>query len=214
MTLCSTPESLRVAIQALSEQTHIFLDCEGQTLGEVGGKLSLLNLGVTPIKSPFRLQTFLIDMLAFEGNKYHHLVPIFDILRSETIFTVVFDGRMDASELLHGHGVQLKNVLDLQVADMASREKRRESVEQQLQRLVKFLPQNEITRNRTLYLQVQKLNGLESATNEHSLYSGSKGRESRPLFLAMHVLNGFGRCGSFEMASTATSADFFAVCSC
>lgn len=174
MTLCATPESLRAAVQALAGHTHVFLDCEGQTLGVVGGKLSLLNLGVVDRDRSSRLQTFLIEVLAFQGSMAQQLNPIFDLLRSEQVFKVVFDGRMDASELLNGHGVQLKNALDLQVADIASREQH-ESVDRRLQRLVGFLPQYEVNRNRALYLQVQRLNGLDYAMIEHGVHSGGKG---------------------------------------
>lgn len=182
MTLCNTPETLRAAFDAISGHSHVFLDCEGHTLGEVGGKLSLLNLGVVPGEGGERRPSiFLIDILAFQGPKSHHLVPIFDIMRSETVFKVVFDGRMDASELLHGHGVQLRNVLDLQVADILSREKRGESVQERLGRLVGFLRQEEITQNRSLYLQVQKLNGLKSAMEEHVFGINDKRCELRLL---------------------------------
>lgn len=175
MTLCSTPESLQTVLQALSGQTHVFLDCEGKTLGEAGGKLSLLNLGV--VNQNNRLQTFLVDVLAFERSNSRYLAPIFEMLRSEEVFKVMFDGRMDASELLHGHGVRLRNVLDLQVADVASRERRGESDNGRLQRLIGFLPQQEINRNRSLYLQVERLNNLDYATVEHGVPGGNKGCE-------------------------------------
>jgi exonuclease 3'-5' domain-containing protein 1 len=183
MALCSTPESLQAALGTLSGRSHVFLDCEGQTLGAVGGKLSLLSMGVVLDRDGERcLSTFLIDALAFQGSNWRHLAPIFDILRSESVFKVMFDGRMDASELLHGHGVQLRNVLDLQVADIFSREKRGESVEKRLGRLVGFLPEDEIRRNRAHYLQVQKLNGLESALEEYGVLSDGKGCELGPIY--------------------------------
>jgi exonuclease 3'-5' domain-containing protein 1 len=190
MALCSTPESLRAAVETLSGSSHVFLDCEGHTLGSVGGKLSLLSLGVVLDKDgERRLSTFLIDTLAFQGPNSHHLIPIFDILRSEVVFKVVFDGRMDASELLHGHGVHLKNVLDLQVADILSREQRGEGIEKRLRRLAEFLPEDEIRRNRTQYLQVQKLNGLESALEEHGVPSDGKGCEFRPIHCDIFLLS-------------------------
>jgi exonuclease 3'-5' domain-containing protein 1 len=115
----------------LSQHSHIILDCEGRTLGAAGGKLSLLNLGVSQEDDDGdeHLSIFVIDVLAFQKNKAVHLAPIFDILKSEDIFKVVFDGRMDSSELLHGHGVKLNNVLGLQLADVLSREKRGEGAE-------------------------------------------------------------------------------------
>ena len=121
----------------------------------------------------------LIDALAFQGSNPHLLVPFFDIICSETIFKVMFDGRMDASELLHGHGVQLRNVLDLQVADIVSREKRGEDIEKQLKRLEAFLSWRDL-KERSLYLQVQKLNSLDSAMEEHGVLNDRKGGESSP----------------------------------
>jgi len=174
--VCSTVASLTAAVDVLSEHSHIFLDCEGRTLGLVGGKLSLLNLGVVDDTEDGEqhLSIFVIDILAFQGARSHHLIPVFDILKSEEVFKVVFDGRMDASELLHGHGVQLLNVLDLQVADILSREKRGEDVDQQLQRLAGFLPKSELGRNPSFYYCVQKLNGMASAMREHGIEGGKK----------------------------------------
>ncbi|KIM24703.1 hypothetical protein M408DRAFT_331672 [Serendipita vermifera MAFF 305830] len=174
--ICNTPESLAAAVRVLSQHSHIFLDCEGRNLGTVSGKLSLLNLGVAHATDDGeqRLLIFLIDVLAFPKDRAHHLSPIFDIMSSEKVFKIVFDGRMDASELLHGHRVQLNNVLDLQVADILAREKRGESRDQQLQRLRGFLPKHELARNPDMYLYVHKLNGMGSAMREYGIDEGKK----------------------------------------
>lgn len=179
--VCTTVESLRIAAQVLSQHSHIVLDCEGRTLGIVGGKLSLLNLGVVhdTEEGEEHLSIFVIDVLSFQRDRVHYLTPIFDILKSEEVYKIVFDGRMDASELLHGHGVQLKNVLDLQLADILSREKRKEDVDQQMRRFAGFLPKQELTRNRSLYLCVHKLNGMGSAMREYGI-DGAKKRGEHP----------------------------------
>jgi exonuclease 3'-5' domain-containing protein 1 len=174
--VCTTPESLQVAAGVLLQHSHIILDCEGHSLGGAGGKLSLLNLGVSHEEDggDEHLSIFVIDVLAFQGDKSKHLIPIFDILESVDVFKIVFDGRMDSSELLHGHGIKLNNVLDLQLADISSREKRGEGIDRQLRRLAGFLPKYELARNPTMYSSVQKLNGMASAMREYGIQGANK----------------------------------------
>ena len=47
-------------------------------------------------------------------------------LESTTITKYVWDGRCDYSELKHGHGITLKGVVDLQLADVHSEIERQE----------------------------------------------------------------------------------------
>jgi len=190
--VCTTPDSLQAAADVLLQHSHIILDCEGHSLGEAGGKLSLLNLGVSHEDDggDEHLSIFVIDVLAFQNDKAKHLIPIFDILKSENIFKIVFDGRMDSSELLHGHGIKLNNVLDLQLADISSREKRGEGIDRQLRRLQGFLPRYELARNPAMYSSVQKLNGMASAAREYDIQGANKrGEHCRaliPLFGIVH----------------------------
>lgn len=146
----------------------------------MGGVLSLISLGVTfeDIDGDIEFSIFLVDVLAFTGMMASYLRPIFDILSSEAIHKVVFDGRMDASEFLHGHGVQLKGVLDLQIADIVSRKERAETLDKQLQRLVGFLGRQEITQNRPFYTYIHRLNGLQGALKEHGIKDEDKQRTS------------------------------------
>lgn len=169
--LCNSPELVDQAVATLSQSRVIFLDCEGQNLGETDGILSLIGLGATHenMDGDIELSIFLVDVLAFASNSNMavYLRPIFNILSSETIQKVVFDGRMDASELLHGYGVQLRGVLDLQIADVVSRKERAETLDKQLHRLVGFLGKQELLQNRNLYMYVHRLNSLQSALKEH-----------------------------------------------
>jgi exonuclease 3'-5' domain-containing protein 1 len=174
--LCNTVDHLQVAIRALSPASTVYFDCEGDELGQAGGSLAIMSLGVIEKEQgEEHLSIFLIDVLAFQGKgRSIYLNPIFDILESESIVKVVFDGRMDSSELLHGYNVTLRRVIDLQLADVTSREKRGETRLQRLERLRSVLPKREVEENASLLRQVQKLNGLIPALLEHGVKVGPK----------------------------------------
>lgn len=177
-TLCDTWTSVEVASRALSKVDTIFLDCEGGNLGAEHGSLCILSLGaiVPNISGQEEFSIFLIDAFSFGVHVSEALEPIFSLLSRQSS-VVVFDGRMDASELYHGHGVRLTDVVDLQVVDIMSREKRQETLDQQLERLLPVLPRWELTQNREQYLTVHKLNGLDGALREHGIMASKKCRE-------------------------------------
>jgi exonuclease 3'-5' domain-containing protein 1 len=187
-TLCDTLELVDQAVRTLSQSSVIFLDCEGQVLGQTDGILSLIGLGVTHenMDGDIELSIFLVDVLAFAHNSDMalYLRPLFEILSSEAIHKVVFDGRMDASELLHGYGVQLRGVLDLQIADVMSRKKRAETLDKQLYRLLGFLGKHELLQNRNLYMYVHRLNSLQGALKEHGHQKVEQHRTSNIIILA------------------------------
>ncbi|PVF93120.1 hypothetical protein CPB86DRAFT_768345 [Serendipita vermifera] len=173
--LCDSVGKLQMAIHALSTASMVYLDCEGDHLGQSGGSLSIISLGVIePRQGEWCLSIFLIDVLAFHDRGIGFLYPIFFILQSDAIVKVVFDGRMDASEFLHGYGIMLRRVLDLQIADIVSRETRGETQVMQLNRLKSSLPRRELLKNESLLKSVHKLNGLVSALTEHGIMAGSK----------------------------------------
>ncbi|KAF9022009.1 hypothetical protein BDZ89DRAFT_1197951, partial [Hymenopellis radicata] len=49
------------------------------------------------------------------------LASIFTLLSSSSYTKIMFDGRMDYAALFHEHGVELQNVLDLQLAEVSCR---------------------------------------------------------------------------------------------
>ena len=61
-TLCMTDADVEDAVNLLSTASHIFLDCEGRDLGNVGGALSLIQLG-TPGASRIFLGAQLVDFV-------------------------------------------------------------------------------------------------------------------------------------------------------
>nr|GAT47480.1 3'-5' exonuclease [Mycena chlorophos] len=154
--LHNTPDSIPALLEALQNSQTLFFDCEGVNLGTKGGSLTVMSFG-TP-QSPD--DAHIVHVPPLDGVA---LRPIFDLLESETIQKVVFDGRMDQSALFYGFGgVRLRNVVDLQIADVKSRlEDEPLGSFQQLDRLIPYLPYREVMGAKDeLYQNVHKLSGL------------------------------------------------------
>ncbi|KAG8798178.1 hypothetical protein FRC16_007776, partial [Serendipita sp. 398] len=182
--LCDTVASLDIALSVLVNADTIFIDCEGRDLGETGGRLSLISLGALhpiPGVAADHLSVFLIDVIKLSEDGI--LEPIYELLRRDTVLKVGYDLRMDAAEFWHGHGVQLETVLDLQVADIMARAVRREGLDEQLKRLVGFVPRHELRRNREMWVNVQKLNGLDWALKDLGLAITAKQKVDHSLWL-------------------------------
>ncbi|KAL4247458.1 Ribonuclease H superfamily protein [Abortiporus biennis] len=114
--LCDQGAVLLGALAEMRDAPFIILDCEGQKLGSQTGILSIIGCRA-------RGKSYLIDILAFTGKIKHQplLQQLFRLLSSPKPLKIMFDGRKDFSEFYHGHGVHLRGVLDLQVADLSSR---------------------------------------------------------------------------------------------
>lgn len=119
--LCNDKLSLSKALTAVSVSSAIAFDCEGLQLGQLGGVLSLITIGVVSPAS--EAPPFIIDVTVLDKQT---LRPLFDLLESSLLTKIVFDGRMDYSALYHEFGASLQGVLDLQLADIHSRSVRGE----------------------------------------------------------------------------------------
>lgn len=160
---CDTTSSLLEAIEVIKGSPYVVLDCEGQNLEDPNGPLSLISCRASG-------QSFLIDvkeLLRKDGQT--HLRQLFDVLESPDIPKLMFDGRQDFCNFVHGYNVHLNGVLDLQVADLKSRTLRGEGEAGQLKRLKRggYIHARELSKNRILYLPVHRLNGLFDANDEH-----------------------------------------------
>ncbi|KAF7305838.1 3'-5' exonuclease [Mycena chlorophos] len=110
--LHNTPDSIPALLEALQNSQTLFFDCEGVNLGTKGGSLTVMSFG-TP-QSPDDAHIVHVRPIGATA-----LRPIFYLLESETIQKVVFDGRMSQCALFYGFdGVTLRNVVDLQIADV------------------------------------------------------------------------------------------------
>jgi len=161
--LCVDDRSFEDAIDAIKSSSELILDCEGENLGHQGSSLSLISLRTI---DPESSKTYLFDAISITNDTLH---PLFDILQSHSVTKIVFDGRMDFSELYHGRGVDLRNVLDLQLVDVDSRRQRGEDEDEQLGRLSPYLHHREIMGQASSYSKVHKLCGLEQCLREHKL---------------------------------------------
>lgn len=128
--LCNTAESSEAALQVLSKVETVYLDCEGVQLGAEGGSLALVSLGAVLKKDngTEALAIFLIDILALGGPNSEDMASLRALLEGKSPTKVMFDCRMDTSEFFHGFNIRLDGVVDLQLADMLSRPKRREGL--------------------------------------------------------------------------------------
>ena len=164
--LCADDSSLADAIAAIQPASSLALDCEGKDLGVEGGTLSLISLRVL---EPETSGIYLIDTISLTKDQ---LSPIFDIIESSSVTKIVFDGRMDFSELYHGWSVSLRGVLDLQLADVDSRHQRGEDEEDQFSRLSPYLHRREISGQPGSYSAVHKLCGLDQCIKDHGIVTG------------------------------------------
>lgn len=173
---CETSESIEAAVTALSQAPYLFLDCEGRDLGTTDGKLSILSLG-----TPHAKEVFLVDFLKLSSDD---LQPLLTLLGGDKVRKVVWDGRMDFSELFHAYGTAIDvNVLDLQVVDIKSRLMRRQSEYMRKRRLSRRdFPLSEVEKLQVA--DVYGLNSLNYALKEHLVATAApkEGKRIHPGF--------------------------------
>ncbi|KAG5636128.1 hypothetical protein H0H81_009035 [Sphagnurus paluster] len=174
-TFCDTKASVDAALSIIRQYTTLAFDCEGRDLGETGGRLSLISLRTISddVSSCFSAgHTFLFDTIAL---KRKYLLGVYAILESSAIKKVVFDGRKDFSSLYHDRGVELRNVIDLQIADIKSRALRGEQNKGRMKRLEVAVDVRQLKRNPHLFVGMHKLNGLKNCAKEHIAFKAASG---------------------------------------
>lgn len=129
-TLCATPAAVVNAVAILAQSEYLVLDCEGKSIGDTDGVLSLVCIGTAGAE-----RIFVFDALALTRTE-PVMAPLLALLRNEAVRKVVWDGRQDFLEIMDNYGVRLGGVLDLQLAEVTSRSAvRGENERQRLYRL-------------------------------------------------------------------------------
>ena len=117
---------------------------------------------------------FIFDILSLPPEALQLLFSeVLDTVGSDSTkrkIKVVWDGRMDYSELFFGHNYSLDHTLDLQLIDVSTRALRGESDNSRLQRICRpFFPLSKVMK---LQLEgVHALNPMDSALREHHVFS-------------------------------------------
>ena len=185
-TLCNNVATMNRAVAALRSCSYIVCDCEGTHLGASGGSLSLIVLCGIPTDNNRQPHVYLIDAITLKGRA---LEPVFALLRSDEHTKIMYDARMDWSELFHRHNVELHRVLDLELADVDSRSLRGEGPDAQLTRLFSFCKESNVESQRSSYLEIHRLNSLEACATEHGVIHSPKKVKARKLFFKKLILH-------------------------
>jgi len=114
-TLCTTPAAVTDAVAVLLLSEYLVLDCEGKDIGRTDGLLSIICIGTARAE-----HIFVFDTLSLTRSE-PAMAPLLDLLKSERLCKIVWDGRQDFLEILDNYGVRLCGVLDLQLAEVTSR---------------------------------------------------------------------------------------------
>jgi exonuclease 3'-5' domain-containing protein 1 len=114
-TLCSTPTAVTNAVALLALSEYLVLDCEGKSIGTTDGILSLICIGTAHSEN-----IFIFDALALTYAE-PAIAPLLNLLKSNQVRKVVWDGRQDFLEIMDNYGISLGGVVDLQLAEVTSR---------------------------------------------------------------------------------------------
>lgn len=105
---------LRTHVESLTDsdtnEIPVLLDCEGDNLGRIDGKLGLVQIGL-------QNNVYLVDVIELPES----LELLKEILEDQNLVKIVWDGRSDYAELWHGHSIAISPVLDLQLVRVYQR---------------------------------------------------------------------------------------------
>jgi len=164
--VCTTGEAVAASLPILKAAEYLVVDCEGENLGDRYGRLSLISIGAYGGSTPDIPHIFLYD--ATELN-HQTLTPILEVLSDPEILKVMWDGRMDFTEIYFSYGTTIEGVLDLQIAEIMSRGRRGETERKRLERLATFFRPKALEENPEEYEQVQMVLGMQRCLEEHRL---------------------------------------------
>lgn len=176
--LCTTAEQVENSLPVLRAAGYLAVDSEGDNLGDQGGQLSLLSIGAyydppglgSQPTEPLSFHIFVYDALLLPSAS---LDQILAILSDSSILKVMWDGRMDYTEIFYSyHGATIENVLDLQIAEVMSRRRRGETNRKRKERLSTFFRDLHLEEHWDEYDDVHILLGMGKCLEEHGLAKG------------------------------------------
>jgi exonuclease 3'-5' domain-containing protein 1 len=159
-TLCDDETRAKYAADVISRESVFFLDCEGRDLGNRGGALGLISMGVAGTDD-----VFLFDMLSLDSQS-PAILSLLSLIGNEKVRKIVWDGRMDNVALWEKYGVVLAGTLDLQIVEIDSRSARGEDDLNRRQRLIRAVGPGQALHKPEKYEHVHGLCGLDGCLRD------------------------------------------------
>lgn len=139
--------------------------------------MSILTIAAAPPRISTKLSStiYLFDIYLLPRPV---LQPVFQLFTSSSVRKVFFDGRMDFSALFHDLGVDVVNAVDLQLAEIRSRQ---ELEFERLGQIKKYIKDPEhVKKNKGDYREVRKLRGMSEVLRILGLVDKSEGPPKNP----------------------------------
>lgn len=172
-THCTTADAAELSLPTLSKAEYLVVDCEGRDLGTRFGALSTISVG-TPRPS----ETFVYDAVLLDCSA---LMKVMDLLSNPELLKVMWDGRMDFSEIYHTYQKRIENVLDMQLAEVMSRTRQRQMEADRQRRIKAYLRPSLVFPWKDDYEGIHVVVGMKRCLDEQGLASSSgKDRKCRP----------------------------------
>ncbi|CAL1709437.1 unnamed protein product [Somion occarium] len=164
----------------LSQSPYLVVDCEGRDIGRSNGQLSLLAIGTARAE-----HVFLFDVLNIRDATEPSLSALLSLLSEASIPKIMWDGRCDYLEILLLYGVQMKEIWDLQVAEIASQALRGEGESKRMAELAHRggYTWKVVSRESHLFQGIYMVNGLAGIARKFHL---TNELAKNPEVVAMH----------------------------
>ncbi|KZV90817.1 hypothetical protein EXIGLDRAFT_648900 [Exidia glandulosa HHB12029] len=111
-TLVAGHDDAMAALDVLARSPFLLLDLEGHRLGCSGGAMSIVSVGSRTG------EIYLFDAIALPPPTVR---IVLEFVSDAQRIKYMWDARKDYSEILHGYGIRLRNIVDLQIADVLVR---------------------------------------------------------------------------------------------
>ncbi|KAJ8520649.1 hypothetical protein ONZ45_g2591 [Pleurotus djamor] len=167
----NTTEALANAISSIEGADYLILDSEGLDLGNVGGRISIIILRPIP-RGPQRASTiYIVDAITLSQET---LQPLLRIIQADSPVKIVYDGRMDYTELNSAFNIRMGKTLDMQIVDILSR-RTRQTIHEQMRRLPTWLRSTAMS-SPASHADIHNLSSLGYCMKEHGIYNTGKAK--------------------------------------